>query len=172
MSKIDCERPPFTSVIRQVFKSSNGTSAAFKMRAKLFESSAKNQFECIFSSPCAVRSVCTLCEDEKKTLLTYLCSPTSHWAPCSRCWYLLVTWQANRFHMRIETDAGITVRSHFYDGNVIAVRAILSKFGMHDNGFNAKASFVQIQFFQIMVSNHQMQIRLLWHLMANQMVTK
>lgn len=101
---------------------------------------------------------------------TFLSAPTRHRAPFSRLNFIITFRQANGLNVRIETNAGIIVGCHFYDGYVIAVRTIPSEFGVHHNRFDAKTSLIHIKLFQIMIANDQVQIWLLRYLLDWQYV--
>lgn len=99
------------------------------------------------------------------SMLTYLSTPSAHRTPCARPHSIMITaWQTNWFDVCVETDASIIARCHLYDGNVITVRPIPPKLRMHNNRFDTKSSLKHVKLFQIMISNDQMQVRLLWDL--------
>lgn len=81
-------------------------------------------------------------------VFTYLSPPSAHRTPSARPHAIMIAaWQTNRFDMCVETDAGIIVRCHFYDGNVIAVRPIPPEFRVHYNLFDAKSSLKHVKLF-------------------------
>lgn len=106
VSKMVCERPPLTSDIRQVSKSSNGTAAARNTGAKLLLSSAETEkqnhkkysFKMYFQLMCfglrwaGQQFDCMILSDRSPWKRTFLCAPTGDGTPLARFDIIITLW--------------------------------------------------------------------------------